>query len=72
MAVTSLPSGNIFYSEITALYTNGQGNLIYFEGTEPREPNSPPLVGTPREQYEQGLTAEEWFADMDVRGQRNM
>ena len=54
--------GNIFYSEVTSLYTNGLGNPIYFEGTDPREPgvpNSPPLVGTPREQYEQGLTAEE-------------
>ena len=29
--------GNIFYSEITALYTNGLGNLIYFEGTDPRD-----------------------------------
>ena len=37
-------------------------SLSYFEGTDPREPgmpNSPPLVGTPREQYELGLTAKE-------------
>ena len=47
------------YSEITALYTNGLGNLIYFEGTDPRDPgvpNLPPVVGTPREQFEEGLT----------------
>ena len=30
--------GNIFYSETTRLYTNGLGNLIYFEGTDPRTP----------------------------------
>ena len=57
--------GNIFYSEITALYTNGLGNLIYFEGTDPRDPgvpNLPPVVGTPREQFEEGLTVGEWHA----------
>ena len=25
---------NIFYSEITALYTDGLGNLVYFEDTD--------------------------------------
>ena len=67
--------GNIFYSEITALYTNGQGNPIYFEGTDPPGPgvpNSPPVVGTPREQFEEGLTVLEWHAYMDVIGQHNM
>ena len=67
--------GNIFYSEITALYTNGLGNLIYFEGTDPREPgvpNLPPVVGTPREQFEEGLTVGEWHAYMDIIGQHNM
>ena len=67
----------LFYSEITALYTNGQGNPIYFEGTDPRDPgvptcNSSPVVGTPREQFEEGLTVGEWHAYMDVRGQYNM
>ena len=64
--------GNIFYSEITALYTNGLGNPIYFEGTDPRDPgvpNSPPVVGTPREQFEEGLTVGEWHAYMDLIGQ---
>ena len=67
--------GNIFYSEITRLYTNGLGNSIYFEGTDPRSPgvpNSPPVVGTPRQQFEEGLTVQEWYAYMDVRGQYNM
>ena len=67
--------GNIFYSKITALYTNGLGNLIYFEGTDPRDPgvpNLPPVVGTPREQFEEGLTVGEWHAYMDVIGQHNM
>ena len=65
----------LFYSEITALYTNGQGNPIYFEGTDPRDPgvpNSSPVVGTPREQFEEGLTVLEWHAYMDVIGQHNM
>ena len=53
---------HVFYSEITALYTNGLGNPIYFEGTDQRNPgvpNSSPVVGTPREQFEEGLTVEE-------------
>ena len=61
--------------EITARYMNGLGNLIYFEGTDPRNPgvpNSPPVVGTPREQFEEGLTVGEWHAYMDVIGQHNM
>ena len=64
------------YSEITALYTSGLGNLIYFEGTDPRDPgvpNLPPVVGTPREQFEEGLTVGEWHAYIDVViGQHNM
>ena len=54
---------------------NGLGNPIYFEGTDPRNPgvpNSPPVVGTPREQFEEGLTVLEWHAYMDVIGQHNM
>ena len=31
-----------------------------------------PVVGTPREQFEEGLTVIEWHACMDVRGQYNM
>ena len=61
--------------DVTALYTNGLGNLIYFEGTDPREPgvpNLPSVVGTPREQFEEGLTVGEWHAYMDVIGQHNM
>ena len=64
-----------FYSETTALYTNGLGSPIYFKGTDPHNPgvpNSPPVVGTPREQFEEGLTVQEWHAYMDVIGQYNM
>ena len=67
--------GSIFFSEITGLYTNGWGNLIYFEDTDPRNPgvpNSLSVVGTPREQFEKGLTLLEWYAYMDVIGQHNM
>ena len=44
-------------------------NPIYFEGTDPRNPgvpNLPPVVGTPRERFEEGLTVQEWHAYMDV------
>ena len=50
-------------------------NPIYFEGTDPRNPgvpSSPPVVGTPREQFEAGLTVAEWHGYMDVIGQHNM
>ena len=50
-------------------------NPIYFEGTDPRNPgvpNSPPVVGTPREQFEEGLTVLEWHAYMDVIGQHSV
>ena len=50
-------------------------NPIYFEGTDPRDPgvpSSPPVVGTPREQFEAGLTVAEWHGYMDVIGQHNM
>ena len=40
---------------------------IYFEGTDPRHPGVPPQgprgwVKTPREQFEDGLTVQEWYA----------
>ena len=64
----------LFYSEITALYTNGLGNPIYFEGTDPHNPgvpNSPPVVGTPREQFEEGDSpSPSGHAYMDVIGQQ--
>ena len=43
------------------------GQHIYFEGTDPRHPGVPPQgprgwVKTPREQFEDGLTVQEWYA----------
>ena len=58
------------------LYTNGLGNLIYFEGTYPHNPgvpNSPPVVGTRAGAVRGGTpTVLEWHAYMDVIGQHNM
>ena len=62
---------------------NGLGNPIYFEGTDPRHPHpgvpnswsglyAGRVVGTPRQQFEEGLTVGEWHAYMDVIGQYNM
>ena len=61
------PDGMIYYSETTQRYTNAAGEYIYFEGTDPRHPGVPPQgprgwVKTPREQFEDGLTVQEWYA----------
>ena len=45
---------------------------VEVRGCASRGPNSPPVVGTPREQFEEGLAVLEWHAYMDVRGQHNM
>ena len=75
------PGRQIFYSEANGVYwrplSPNTSEPIYFEGTDPRNPGVPPpdeaiVVGTPREQFEKGLTVEEWLAYMDVIGQHNM
>ena len=46
--------GEIYYSESTQRYTNGTGEYIYFEGTDPRNPGVPPFPGrpSPRERWD--------------------
>ena len=57
----------ISYSEVTQLYTNVNGDPIYFTGTAPGNAGRPPpedvaQVGTPRELWVAGLTTEQWYA----------
>ena len=62
-------SGNsVYYSQRSGgMYVDGNQRPIYFEGTEPRQrgfprPEDAAALGTPFQQWESGLTTEEWAA----------